>query len=231
AAKRAGAFTVAFVNVESSPLACLADAVVPLHAGPELSVAATKSFIATNVAIAHLAATWLEDDVLLKALNELPKFLAKAWQFDWGAAVTRLKSAHDLYVIGRGLGFGTAQEAALKFKETCSLHAEAFSAAEVMHGPMALIKDGFPVFVMSQADETRDSINELIGRFTTNHADILLAGFSHPQATVLPTLAANPILEPILFIQSFYRMAEALSRARGLDPDSPPHLNKVTETV
>ncbi|MDE1939227.1 MAG: SIS domain-containing protein [Alphaproteobacteria bacterium] len=230
-AKRAGAYTVAFVNAENSPLAGLADAVIPLHAGPELSVAATKSFIATNVAIAHLVSAWHEDDVLLKALNELPELLAQAWQLDWNAAVTRLQSARDLYVIGRGMGFGTAQEAALKFKETCALHAEAFSAAEVLHGPMALVKDGFPVFVMSQADETRDSVNMLVGNFATNHADVLLAGFAHPQATVLPTLAANPVLEPVLLIQSFYRMAEALSRARGLDPDAPPHLNKITETV
>lgn len=231
AAKRAGAFTVALVNAGNSPLAGLADAVVPLRAGPELSVAATKSFVATNVAIAHLIAAWHEDDGLLAALNGLPDCLAQAWRLDWSTAITRLKSARDLYVIGRGLGFGMAQEAALKLKETCALHAEAFSAAEVLHGPMALVKDRFPVFVMSQADETRDSVNELVGRLAENHADVLLAGFSHPQATVLPTIAANPVLEPILFIQSFYRMAEALSRARGLDPDSPPHLNKVTETV
>ena len=231
AAKRAGAFTVALVNAENSPLAGLADAVVPLRAGPELSVAATKSFVATNVAIAHLIAAWHEDDGLLAALNGLPDYLAQTWQLDWSAAITRLKSARDLYVIGRGLGFGMAQEAALKLKETCALHAEAFSAAEVLHGPMALVKDRFPVFVMSQADETRDGVNELVGRLAENHADVLLAGFSHPRATVLPTIAANPVLEPILFIQSFYRMAEALSRTRGLDPDSPPHLNKVTETV
>jgi glucosamine--fructose-6-phosphate aminotransferase (isomerizing) len=230
-AKRDGAFIVAFVNADNTPLAGLADALVPLCAGPELSVAATKSFIATNVAIAHLIATWHHDDALLDALNGLPTLLSQAWQLDWSAAVTRLKSARDLYVIGRGVGFGAAQEAALKFKETCGVHAEAFSAAEVLHGPMALVKDGFPLLVMSQADETRSGVAELVDQLAANRADILLAGFSHPKATVLPTLAANPVLEPILFIQSFYRMAEALSRALGLNPDAPPHLNKITETV
>jgi len=231
AAKRAGAFTIAFVNAENTPMAELADAVVPLHAGAELSVAATKSFIAANTALAHLVAAWHQDDELLAALNALPVQLASAWQLDWSVAAARLKSARDLYVIGRGVGFGAAQEAALKLKETCGLHAEAFSAAEVMHGPMALVKDGFPVLLFSQDDETRAGIVDLTGRFVANKADILLAGFDHPGASVLPTAKAHPVLEPILYIESFYRMAESLSRARGLDPDAPPHLRKVTETI
>jgi glucosamine--fructose-6-phosphate aminotransferase (isomerizing) len=231
AAKRAGAFTIAFVNAENAPLAGLADAIVPLRAGAEASVAATKSFIATNVALAHVVAAWQGDAALLEALDQLPELLARAWQLDWSAAVARLKSTRDLYVIGRGVGFGAAQEAALKFKETCALHAEAFSAAEVLHGPMALVKDGFPVLVFSQCDATRAGIAELTGRMVASRADVLLAGLAHPRATVLPTLSANSILEPVLFVQSFYRMVEALSRARGLDPDSPPNLNKITETV
>jgi glutamine---fructose-6-phosphate transaminase (isomerizing) len=231
AAKRAGAFTIAFVNAESSPLASLADAVVPLHAGTELSVAATKSYIAANTALVHLIAAWHEDEKLLDSLNGLPALLARAFRLDWSAGVERLKPARDLYVLGRGMGFGAAQEAALKFKEACALHAEAFSAAEVLHGPMALVREGFPVLAFSQDDETRAGFTDVVSRFAESRADIMLAGFSRPDATVLPTLAADPALEPILFIQSFYRMAEALSRARGLDPDAPPHLKKITETV
>jgi glutamine---fructose-6-phosphate transaminase (isomerizing) len=124
-----------------------------------------------------------------------------------------------------------AQEAALKFKETCGLHAEAFSSAEVRHGPMALVKDGFPVFVFSQNDETRPGIAELVANFADANAEILLAGFSQGKARNLPALDAHPVLQPILMVQSFYRLANALSLARGFNPDRPPHLNKVTETV
>ena len=230
-AKRAGAFTLALVNAGKSPLAEFADVVLPLHAGPERSVAATKSCIASMTAIAQLVATWSGDLVLREELVRLPPKLEQAWQLDWSAATTRLREARDLFVVARGIGFGAAQEAALKLKETCALHAEAFSAAEVQHGPMALANKGFPVLVFSQNDETRPGIRDTVEAFAAQGVDVLLAGFENPHAVNLPSLAANPALEPILFLQSFYRMAESLSRARGLNPDQPPHLNKVTETL
>jgi glutamine---fructose-6-phosphate transaminase (isomerizing) len=231
AAKKAGAFTIAFVNVIDSPLAKEADVAIPLHAGPEKSVAATKSYLATVAGIAQLVAAWAQDAALTAALAQLPALMAQAWELDWSQAVAKLARARDLYVIGRGIGFGAAQEAALKLKETCGLHAEAFSAAEVRHGPMALAKDGFPALVLSQDDETRAGVKELIDALAASGADILLAGFDDPRALVLPTIAAHPALEPILMLQSFYRMAEQLSRARGMNPDNPPLLNKVTETI
>ena len=236
AAKAAGGYAVALVNVEDSPLAQLADAVIPLHAGPELSVAATKSYIAALVAITQLIAAWTQDEALEAALADLPALLAQAWRLDWSAAVERLTSASNLYVLGRGVGFAVALEAALKFKETCGLHAEAFSAAEVLHGPMALVKDGFPALVFAQNDESRASVDAMAKGLAERGADVLLAapkGMDGDEAGVptLPTVSAHPVLEPILMIQSFYRMANALSVARGYDPDSPPHLNKVTETV
>lgn len=231
AAKAAGAFTIALVNDTASPLAELVDEVLPLHAGPELSVAATKSYIAALSAITQLVAAWTEDADLARGLAALPAGLAEAWALDWTPAVERLKLARNLYVLGRGVGFGVAQEAALKFKETCGLHAEAFSAAEVLHGPMALVKTGFPVLVFAQNDESRGSVDEMAASLTARDADVLLVGAGEVGAGVLPALAAHPVIEPILMIQSFYRMANALSVARGYDPDSPPHLNKVTETV
>jgi glucosamine--fructose-6-phosphate aminotransferase (isomerizing) len=236
AAKDAGAFTIALVNDVASPLAALADEVLPLHAGPELSVAATKSYIAALAAIAQLVANWTEDAELTAALAALPALLTQAWALDWTPAVARLTPARNLYVLGRGVGFGVAQEAALKFKETCGLHAEAFSAAEVLHGPMALVKDGFPVLVLAQNDESRDSVDAMAQGVAERGGAVLLAAAGGPAAafagaSVLPALAAHPVIEPILMIQSFYRMANALSVARGYDPDSPPHLNKVTETV
>jgi glucosamine--fructose-6-phosphate aminotransferase (isomerizing) len=231
AAKVAGAFTIALVNVTDSPLATAADVAIPLHAGPERSVAATKSYLATVAGLAHLVAAWADDGELATALGGLPDLMAAAWALDWSKAAERLIAARDLYVIGRGIGFGAAQEAALKFKETCSLHAEAFSAAEVRHGPMALAKDGFPTLLFSQNDETRAGFKDLVEALATSGAEILLAGFDDPRALVLPTIDAHPALQPILMLQSFYRMAESLSRARGFNPDNPPLLNKVTETL
>ncbi|HKD21302.1 MAG TPA: SIS domain-containing protein [Rhizomicrobium sp.] len=229
AAKTAGAFTIALVNQEDSPLAALADDVVPLRAGAEKSVAATKTYLAANAAILQLVAEWREDAELKKALVSLPQNLAKAWSLDWQAP--RLAEAKDLYVIGRGLGFGLAQEAALKFKETCGLHAEAFSAAEVRHGPMALVGPHFPALIFAQNDETRAGIESLARQFLAAGADVTAAGLEMPGAANLPVLDAHPALQPVLMAQSFYRLVASLSLARGYDPDRPPLLNKITETI
>ena len=231
AAKRSGACVVALVNVEDSPLAELADHVIPLCAGEERSVAATKSFIASLSAIAQLAARWSGDGKLLAALAGLPGQLRRAWALDWTAAVDRLKDQEHLYVVGRGLGFATALEAALKLKETCGLHAEAFSAAELRHGPMAIVRPGFPVLAFAQADPTREGVTGVVRELAEAGADVLAAGLSVPGTLELPSLRADPALQPLLQIQSFYRFANALAIARGFDPDRPRHLSKVTETL
>jgi len=230
-ARAAGARIVALINAIDSPLAQLADELLPLHAGSEQSIAATKSYIASLAATVQLVAAWAGDAALAEALQQAPEQLADAWQCDWSVAVARLTSARNLYVIGRGLGLGVAQEAALKFKETCGLHAEALSAAELRHGPMALVRAGFPLLLFTQNDESRPGVTQLAAELAAQGAEVLLAGAHVARATELPTEGAHPVIEPLLFAQSFYRMANALSLARGLDPDAPPHLRKVTETL
>jgi glucosamine--fructose-6-phosphate aminotransferase (isomerizing) len=236
-AKSAGATIIALVNVEDSPLARAADYTVPLCAGTEQSVAATKSYITSLAALIHLVAAWKEDDELMKALLESPAQLERAWKLDWRPALAPLQPAHDLYVVGRGLGLGIAQEAALKLKETCGLHAEALSAAELRHGPMALVQKGFPVLIFAQDDETHGGIASLATELAGRGAQTLLAGATLvgtealAGTVALPTETAHPVIQPMLIIQSFYRMVNALSLARGFDPDRPPHLRKVTETV
>ena len=230
-ARNRGALTVALCNTPESPLMRSVDVAVALHAGAERSVAATKSYIASLSCIAQLVASWTQDLVLSAALAKLPAQLQRAWECDWSAGVTALAPAVNLFVIARGFGLAIAQEAALKLKETCGLHAEAFSSAEVKHGPMALVKAGFPVLMFGQDDETRAGIEQLAAEFSARGARVLLAGANAAGATSLPGVVAHPVIEPLLLIQSFYRMANDLSLARGLDPDRPPHLNKVTETV
>lgn len=231
AAKRSGARLVAMVNEETSPLAEAADVLLPLRAGPERSVAATKSYIASLSAIAHLVASWTGDEAMLEALHDAPRLLQAAWQADWNAMVEALVDARGLYVIGRGLGFGIAQEAALKFKETCGLHAEAFSAAEVRHGPMALVGPDFPLLVFRQSDETGEGTDAFVADMVRQGNRVLVAGAEAAPEVRLPTPAAHAAIEPLLQIQAFYRAVNALSIRRGLDPDRPPHLAKVTETL
>jgi glutamine---fructose-6-phosphate transaminase (isomerizing) len=206
--------------------------VIPLHAGPERSVAATKSYIAALAAVLHLCARWRGDDELGAALQALPDALRAGWDADWSALSEGLVDAHNLFVVGRGFGLGIALEAALKFKETCGLHAEAFSAAEVKHGPMALVGPDFPVLCFAQDDDTLEGTLAVAREFRGRGAQVFVAAPGLQGAGMLPVIGGLPALcTPLLIIQSFYRAASELALRRGFNPDVPPHLNKVTETV
>jgi len=231
AARAGGAIIAAMVNDAESPLAELADVPLPLHAGAERSVAATKSYIASLAAVLDLVAAWSESESLAGAFDAAPAALALAWDADWTPLVEGLAESRGLYVIGRGIGLGIAQEAALKFKETCGLHAEAFSAAEVRHGPMALIGPDFPLLVFRQDDETGPGTDALAAEAIARGGKVYLAGGNIAGAVILPTVPGPAAIEPMLQIQSFYRAVNTLSVVRGHDPDRPPHLRKVTETV
>jgi len=231
AARDAGAFVVAIVNESESPLAEIAELVVPLLAGPERSVAATKSFVASLLVILRMVAAWIGAGDLDQAAADAPDVLRRAWALDWSPAVAALLPVGSVFVVGRGLNLGIAQEAALKLKETCGLHAEAFSAAEVRHGPAALVGPDFPVLMLVPDDPGSESIAALVRDFAGRGALVLATGTEEADALSLPVLPdLHPALAPIATIQSFYRFAATLSVARGLDPDRPPHLRKVTET-
>ncbi|HKT86148.1 MAG TPA: SIS domain-containing protein [Novosphingobium sp.] len=231
AARDAGALVVALVNDPDSPLAQAAEITIPMLAGPEKSVAATKSFIASLFAIQKLAAEWTQDGDLLRALAGVPQVLRRAWELDWSPAVESLASAGGLFVLGRGLSLAIAQEAALKLKEICGLHAEAFSAAEVRHGPMALVGAGFPVIMLVPEGEAGDAFGQLAEDMIRRDAKVIMTGDARSGALALPALPGlNPVAAPLAMIQSFYRLAIELSLARGRDPDHPPYIRKVTET-
>ncbi|SFD47498.1 glutamine--fructose-6-phosphate transaminase [Massilia yuzhufengensis] len=226
-----GATTVALVNDATSPLAQAAEWTMPLHAGKEQSVAATKSFIASMVAGARLVSEWQDDAELRDGLAALPDALRAAAQADWSAAIEVLAPARNIMVVGRGISFPVALESALKFKETSALQAEAFSGAEIKHGPMALIDEGYPLLIFATRGPAQAGLVALADEMRGRGARVLLAA---PQDVAsrdltLPT-AAIPDLDPIAAIQAFYMMAANLSKARGLDPDRPRHLSKVTKT-
>ncbi|WIT13954.1 SIS domain-containing protein [Paucibacter sediminis] len=226
-----GARTVAFVNAEGSPLAEAAEHVFPLHAGVEQSVAATKSYIAQLVAGARVVAAWSEDEDLQAALQQLPQALEQASAKRWDVAVDALKDADRLFVIGRGTSLAVAMEAALKFKETCGIQAEAFSGAEVKHGPMALVDEGYPLLVFAPRGPAQAGLLALADEMRGRGARVLLAAPEGTPGAELPlACTGNEDLDAIAAVQSFYPMVEALARARGLNPDQPRHLAKVTKT-
>ncbi|WP_210640615.1 SIS domain-containing protein [Pseudomonas sp. Tri1] len=229
--RKRGALSVALVNATDSPLEAACEFSVPLCAGVESSVAATKSFIATLSASARLVAHWKDDAELLEAGNALPEGLRDAARQDWSVAVEALRNCQRLMVIGRGAGFAIAQEAALKFKETSAIQAEAFSSAEVRHGPMALIDTDYPLLVFAPRGAEQAGVLSLAADMRQRGARVLLAAPDDiAERDLTLTRAEHPALDPILAIQSFYGMAASLAVARGLDPDQPRHLSKVTRT-
>lgn len=227
AAKAGGAVTLALVNVEESPVATAADRLLPLAAGPELSVAATKSFVVSLVAAASLVAHWHGEPGFLAAVAALPERLAAAASIDWPDLVEAGLAGGSLYVLGRGPSLAVAAETALKLKETCAIHAEAYSLAEVLHGPVELVRPGFPVLAFVPADEARPAGLETLARMEAAGARIMAAG---PGG--LPFAATDhPLLDPIAMVLTAYLAVETLSRRLGRDPDRPLMLSKVTETL
>lgn len=229
AQRRAGAYVVALVNQPDSPLARIADETLSLEAGAERSVAATKSFIASLAGVAAIAAAWTGDTALADGVRQLPALLPQAFDLDWSPALPLLVEASSLFVIGRSYGLGVVREMALKLQETAAIHAEAFSSAEVKHGPMALVRDGYPVFAFAGSGVSGDDVRATASLFATRGAKVHLADVANA-GDALPAIAAHPAIEPILAIQAFYRLANQAAVARGLDPDNPPFLAKVTQT-
>lgn len=230
-ARARGARIVALVNDETSPLAAEADFFLHIGAGPECSVAATKTFTLSLVALLDFIAKWSEDGGLRTELDMLPERLEASFDLDWSTALAPLRNARNMFVVARGHAYGVAQEMALKLKETCSIHGEAISAAEVRHGPMALVDRGFPILFIGQNDASLSDTSELAHSFSARGAQVMHSGLNFDGGVDLPCLEADPRVQPILQVQSFYRFCEELARARGFDPDRPPYLNKVTQTV
>jgi glucosamine--fructose-6-phosphate aminotransferase (isomerizing) len=232
AAKAGGALAFAITNTPDSPLAATADYTVDLKAGAERSVAATKTFVNSVVAGLALLAHWTADEKLLAALATLPVALRAAVDCDWSPLLEALDGHQSLYVLGRGPSLAIASEAALKFKETCGIHAEAYSAAEVMHGPVRIVEGGFPLLVLAARDAAEPSVAGMADKLAAQGAATFVTSERVSAARVLPfAVSGHPLTDALVLVVSFYGFVEALSRRRGFDPDHPPHLNKVTETV
>jgi glucosamine--fructose-6-phosphate aminotransferase (isomerizing) len=151
---------------------------------------------------------------------------------DWSPLLNSLAGRDGLYVLGRGPSLAIAAEAALKFKETCGIHAEAYSSAEVLHGPARLVENGFPILALAARDAAEAGIAEVADRLAAQGANVLATTSRARSARILPSMeTGHPLTDALTLIVGFYAFVECLSRQRGFDPDRPPHLRKVTETV
>lgn len=232
AARDGGALTVALTNETGSLLSEAAELTLPLHAGTERSVAATKTFVNSALLAAWLVAEWTRDAGLLRAVRTLPEALSRALADDWSPAREALTGAGSAFVLGRGPTLAMAGEAALKLKETCRLHAESHSAAELRHGPVSLVRAGFPVIVLAAADRAEPTLAEAADHLAGIGARVYATTAAARRAAVLPAArTGHPLTDPIPLIASFYGVAERVAADRGVDPDAPPHLRKVTETT
>ena len=229
-ARAAGAITVAIVNDTASPLAQACEIVLSLEAGPELSVAASKSFVASLAVLLRLTVAWTEDDAMQLGLDRLPERLASATELDWSATLPSLSIAPSAITIGRGPTLAIAREAALKLKEACNLHAEAFSSAEFLHGPIALVENAYPILILAPGDEAAEGIESLRTDLTRKGASVFSTERLFGPA-FLPTLESDqPDADAICLIQSFYQLLPVIAEQRGGNVDNPRHLQKVTRT-
>lgn len=227
----AGAYSVAITNNPDAPLAAAAHATLPIHAGAELSVAATKTFVTSLITGLWLIAEMREDRKLVSAIRALPEYLDAATRCDWSEAAAAICET-SVYTLGRGPSWAISNEASLKFKETCQIHAESYSSAEVLHGPVSIVDTGFPVIAFAAKDAAEAGLAEVADALAEKGAKVFATTDRVAAAHPLETVRTDHwITDPVAMIVAFYAMVEAVAVARGIDPDAPRHLSKVTETI
>jgi glucosamine--fructose-6-phosphate aminotransferase (isomerizing) len=228
-AREFGALTLAIVNDDNSPAAEASELVLPIGAGTEHSVAATKSVVLSMIAGAQLVAALAHDGDLKDALQNLPARLSGAFACDWSAWADSVAGAAVSFVVGRGYGLGCVREIALKVAEILRVPTLGYSAAELQHGPRASISPTTPVLVLRQNDQAALAIDDFVGDLNATAATAFIAGGTDG---TLPWIGdSHPVCDPMLMLIPAYRAIEAAARRRGFDPDNPPHLRKVTRTL
>ncbi|HZP74525.1 MAG TPA: SIS domain-containing protein [Pseudolabrys sp.] len=228
-ARSLGALTLAIINDAASPAAKAAELVLPIDAGPERAVAATKTVALSMIAGAQLVAALTRDDDLTGALKRLPERLDAAARCDWSPWALSLAYAPAAFVAARGYALGIVREVALKLTETLRVPALGYSAAELRHGPRAAITPKTPVLLLRQNDATAASVDDLIRDLRAAGETVFAAG--GPEGTLPWIDDDHPICDPVAMLLPCYRAIEAAARGQGLDPDHPPHLSKITRTL
>lgn len=230
-AKAGGATIIALVNDETSPIAKLADFLFGLKAGKEHSVAATKSYIATLYAFASIYAMFCGKNDLADELYHLPEVMDQVVNSTWDEFAEAMLTTDNLFCLGRSYNYSTAREVSLKFNETCQVFAKDYSASEFFHGPLALIERGIPILHFLMNDETHKvslETNEKLIDLGANVYTVDSKAFDE-KTLIVPT--SSPIIQPLIQTTMMYSIIEQISIKKGLNPDTPPFLNKVTKTV
>jgi glutamine---fructose-6-phosphate transaminase (isomerizing) len=235
--RRQGALTVAITNRPESPLALAAEHTLPLLAGEERAVAATKTYTAQLCALAMLSVALRGEEAGWTELGRVPGWVEQAIGLGVGmdARVARYRYADHFVVVGRGYNYATAHEVALKMTETSYLMVEPYSQADLLHGPMAMIDRGFPALLIAPSGRVLSDLAEVAVRLEGRGAELVAIsddpGILARARTQLPLPTGAPEwLSPMVAVVPGQLFAVALARARGLDPDQPRGLSKVMET-
>jgi glucosamine--fructose-6-phosphate aminotransferase (isomerizing) len=228
-ARKFGALTLAIVNDENSPAAAVSELVLPIGAGSEHSVAATKTVVLSMIAGAQLVASLARDDDLNNGLQHLRARLSGALACDWSAWANNVAGAAAAFVVGRGYGLGCVREIALKVAEILRVPALWYSAAELRHGPRASITPGTPVLLLRQNDQAAAAVEDLVRDLNDAGGRAFTVGGA---SGTLPWIGdGHPAFDPVAMLIPAYRAIEAAARRRGFDPDTSPYLSKVTRTM
>ena len=237
AAKRQGGYTVGITNEKNSAMAKLVDDVFLVHAGRQQSVAATKTYTG-QLMIFYLLAAALGMNVSMESVSEIPDRVKETLKLipDLRQLVERYRYMDHCVVVGRGINYGNAFEFSLKLMETCYVIAERFSAADFVHGPIALIEHDFPAFVFMPPGITFNHMRELTARLRTLRAEIVAITGPRTRVPTATRIIRIPnempeIYTPIPYIVPGQIFASLLAEIKGLDPDKPRSLNIVTKTV
>ncbi len=227
AAKASGAMTIAMVNTVDSPLAKVVDHILPIRAGQEQAIAATKSYLATLSAVLQLVAVWKQDSGLLSALGQLPEKLRSVISGPAQLSLAHIENVKHCVVLGRGFGYAISREIALKMKEVCGVHAEAFSSAEFLHGPVTLVEKQLSLITINIDDESSAAHEHILADLRQRGSRAMTLQLD----AQLRDSSWHPRLEPLAVLQRFYMDIEQIAVGLGLDPDQPAGLKKVTITL
>jgi glutamine---fructose-6-phosphate transaminase (isomerizing) len=238
AARAGGALTLAITNATRSPLARAAHETVLTHAGNERSVAATKTYLNQLIAMALLGAAWAGDQELGREVTAIPgaqrEVLAQEAKF--ARIAERYRYMNECIVAARGYDFATAKELALKLMETCYVVALPLSSADLLHGPIALVEPDFPVFLVAPPGRTFAHLVDVATRLRARHAETAIFSCEHQILRLarvpihVPTRAADATAPPVYGV-AIQLLAYYLAHAKGINPDRPRGLRKVTRTL
>lgn len=231
-ARAGGALTASLVNQPGSALAKAAEVALEQGAGPENSITATKSVLCTLAGIARITAEWTQDETLQAGLSKLPPVLKRAAELGSALDEKVLSTVSQAFVLSRGLGYGAATELALKFKETCGIHAEAFSTAEVRHGPREIVNKNFLVIALALPGSGENDVLAAASELRAQGAKVILVGAASGEGCFQLPAAPDPRLAPLVALQLLYPWIARSAVALGRNPDKPKTLSgKVIKTV